>query len=216
MKRNTAVRTALAVLAAVTLTGGVIAHAQSPAAQSAQQPSKAAILTGNWAVDSSRTEIGFTVIHMGVNKVRGRFSEFDGAVKIDGAKPANSSVQFTIQAKSIDTGNTRRDAHLRNEDFFDVEKYPTITFKSTKVTPKDKGFTARGPLTMHGVTKVVELPFTVQGPDKGEQGEWRLGVDTSLKLDRTAYGLTWNRVVEGVSSVSNEVDIAIHLELVKK
>jgi polyisoprenoid-binding protein YceI len=176
----------------------------------------AAAATGTWGVDKTHTDIGFTIKHLAVSKVRGHFNDFDGTVVVNGAKPESSSVNFTIKAASIDTANAQRDGHLKSADFFDVDKYPEIAFKSTKITKTKKGFNATGQFTMHGVTKTIVLPFTVEGPIKGPDGALHLGVDTAVTLNRQDYGLTWSKMTEGVAMVSNEVDIAISLDLAKK
>lgn len=178
--------------------------------------SREELATGTWNVDRSQTQIGFTVSHLRLSRVSGRFKEYDGTVIADGKKPENSSVTFTIKAASIDTANTRRDDHLRGADFFDVTKYPDITFKSTKVQPRSRGgFNAIGTLTMHGVSKEVTLPFTVEGPVKGPGGTLQAGVDTRLRLSRRDYGLLWNSFIEGAAVLSDQIDINIHLALVK-
>ena len=175
----------------------------------------AASATGTWGVDKMHTDIGFTIKHLAVSKVRGHFNDFDGTVIVNGAKPENSSVNFAIKTASIDTANAQRDGHLKSADFFDAEKYPEITFKSTKIIKKKNGFTAMGLLTMHGVTRPVVLPFTAEGPVKGPDG-LHLGIDTELTINRADYGLTWSKMVEGVSMVANEVNITISLDLAKK
>jgi polyisoprenoid-binding protein YceI len=187
-----------------------------PAAAVAAVPTTVGAATGIWGVDKPHTDIGFTIKHLAVSKVRGHFNDFDGTVTVNGAKPEKSSVSFAIKTASIDTANAQRDGHLKSADFFDVEKYPEITFKSTKISKTRTGFTATGPLTMHGVTKTVVLPFTVEGPIKGPDGALHLGIDTTVTLDRQDYGLTWSKMVEGVSMVSNEVNITISLDLAKK
>lgn len=176
----------------------------------------AAMATGTWGVDKSHTDIGFTIKHLAVSKVRGHFNDFDGTVVVDGAQPEKSSVNFAIKTASIDTANAQRDGHLKGADFFDADKYPEITFKSTKISKTKKGFNATGQLTMHGVTKTVVLPFTVEGPVKGPDGTPHMGIDTTVTINRQDYGLTWSKMVEGVSMISNEVDITISLDLAKK
>ena len=177
--------------------------------------SKAELATGTWSVDKAHTDIAFTVAHLGVSKTRGSFTDFDGTVIADGKKPENSSIQFTIKTASINTGNSARDEHLRSKDFFETDKYPEITFKSTKVTKRKDGFTATGNLTMHGVTRQVSLPFTVTGPQKGFKGELHMGVETSVALNRKDYGLTWNNLVEGTQAVGDTVTVTISMELLK-
>ncbi|MBC8142378.1 MAG: YceI family protein [Armatimonadetes bacterium] len=176
---------------------------------------KAQLATGTWSVDKSHTDIGFSVTHLGVSKTRGAFTDFDGVIKADGAKPENSSVSFTIKTASVNTGNTQRDEHLRSKDFFDVATYPEITFKSTKIAKSKNGFVATGNLTMHGVTKTVALPFTVAGPAKGFKGELHMGVDTALTLSRKEYALLWPAPVEASGAVGDAVNITISMEMIK-
>jgi polyisoprenoid-binding protein YceI len=171
---------------------------------------------GNLGRRQVHTDIGFTIKHLAVSKVRGHFNDFDGTVVVNGAQPEKSSVTFAIKTASIDTANARRDGHLKGADFFDADKYPEITFKSTKISKTKKGFDATGQLTMHGITKTVVLPFTVEGPVKGPDGTPHMGIDTTVTINRQDYGLTWSKMVEGVSMISNEVDIAISLDLAKK
>jgi polyisoprenoid-binding protein YceI len=188
-----------------------------PAAAVVAAPTaSAAAATGTWGVDKSHTDIGFTIKHLAVSKVRGHFNDFDGTVIVNGAQPEKSSVSFAIKTASIDTANARRDDHLKAPDFFDAEKYPEITFKSTKISKTKRGFNATGLLTMRGVTKTVVLPFTVEGPIKGPDGALHMGIDTTVTLNRQDYGLNWSKMVEGVSMLSNDVNVAISLELIKK
>ena len=203
--------TALLLSPLVFSLGGVPAGAVAPA-----PAVSAAAATGTWGVDKMHTDIGFTIKHLAVSKVRGHFNDFDGTVIVNGAKPENSSVNFAIKTASIDTANAQRDGHLKSADFFDAEKYPEITFKSTKIIKKKNGFTATGLLTMHSVTRPVVLPFTAEGPVKGPDKALHLGIDTELTINRADYGLTWSKMVEGVSMVSNEVNITISLDLAKK
>jgi polyisoprenoid-binding protein YceI len=172
--------------------------------------------SGTWTVDPIHTVIGFSVTHLGVSKTRGKFNEFTGEARVDAKNPAKSFVNFTIQAASIDTGMKARDEHLRNADFFDVAKYPTITFQSTKIEKRGRSYQATGKLTMHGVTKVISFPFTITGPARGMQKEVRGGMEARLKLNRKDYGLTWNRLVEGSQAVGDIVSVEIDLEATKK
>lgn len=229
-KRNTmnasfspSAKAALAGMAATTLllsplallTLGAAAHPAAAAAP-AKGAANTEALTGAWGIDKPHSDINFTVTHLAVSKVHGRFDDFDGAVVSDAQKPQNSSVRFTIQAASIDTDQPQRDTHLKSADFFDVAKYPTITFQSSRVTRKGNGFVATGLLTLHGVSKPVVLPFTLSGPVKGPDGNLHLGVDTAVTLNRQDYGLAWSKMVEGVAMVGDDVNVTISLDLVKK
>lgn len=170
----------------------------------------------SWTVDKGHSTANFKIRHFTANVV-GQFRDFEGAINIDRANPKDSSVEFTIQAKSVDTGSERRDNHLRSADFFDVEKFPTITFKSTSVVPKAKDtYDVTGDLTMHGVTKRVTLPVTFLGFMKHPRGE-KAGFEIETTLNRKDYGVTWNRALdEGGFMLSDDVKVSINLEVDRK
>jgi polyisoprenoid-binding protein YceI len=170
-----------------------------------------------YSVDKAHSEVLFSVRHMGVSKVTGRFNEFTGAVNGDPAKPQEASVEFTIKATSIDTNDAGRDKHLRSADFFDVEKFPEISFKSSKITAKGQNrFDVTGTLTLHGVAKEVTLPVTLAGPVKDPRGNEKVGFETTTNLNRKDYGITWNLALDaGGVVVSDEVQISINLEAAK-
>ncbi|HEX6097520.1 MAG TPA: YceI family protein [Thermoanaerobaculia bacterium] len=169
-----------------------------------------------WTVDKSHSTANFKIRHFTANVV-GAFNDFDGTITLDRANPAKSSVEFTIQAASIDTNSENRDKHLRSADFFETEKFPTITFKSTAVAPKGKdAFDVTGDLTMHGVTKRVTLPVTFGGFMKTQRGE-KAGFEIETTLNRKDYGITWNRALdEGGFMLSDDVKVTINLEMNKK
>lgn len=169
-----------------------------------------------WTVDKNHSSAQFKIRHMMANVV-GSFRDFDGSVNIDRKNPAASTVEFTIQAKSIDTGSTNRDEHLRSADFFDVAKYPTITFKSTSVKPNSQTeFDVTGDLTMHGVTKRVTLPVTFLGFARTARGE-KAGFEIETKINRKDFGIEWNRALdEGGVLLGDEVKVTINLEVDKK
>lgn len=171
--------------------------------------------TRTLAVDKTHSEVTFQVRHL-VTKVRGHFSDFSGTIAFDAANPAESSVSFTIQTASIDTATADRDTHLRSEDFFFVEKYPTITFTSSAVTPKGDGvFDVRGTLTIRGVAKEITLPVTYLGEAKDPWGAARFGFEAETTLNRKDYGLTWNAALEtGGFLVGDEVKIAASIQAV--
>ena len=209
------IRTRLALLslaAALALAAPVQTVSAAPQAGAA---SKAKIVTGTYTIEKPHTDIAFTVTHMGITKTHGSFTDYDGAITADGTNPEKSSVTFTIKAASINTGDTGRDGHLKSKDFFDVDKYPTITFKSTKIVKTAVGFVAIGDFTMHGVTKTIRLPFAVTGPQTGMDKKTHIGVDSTLVIDRKEYGLTWNAVIEGTKAVGDDVTITISMDLVK-
>jgi polyisoprenoid-binding protein YceI len=169
-----------------------------------------------FSVDKNHSTATFKVRHM-VSNVVGQFRDFTADVNLDRANPAKSSVAFTIQSTSIDTGNANRDTHLRSPDFFDVEKFPTISFKSTSVTAKSKNdFDVTGDLTMHGVTKRVTLPVTFLGFAKTPKGE-KAGFELETTLNRKDFGVIWNKNLdEGGMLLGDDVKVSINLEMDKK
>jgi polyisoprenoid-binding protein YceI len=170
-----------------------------------------------FTIDKTHSDVSFTVRHF-VSKVHGRFGNFEGAIQIDAAKPDASSVAFTIKAASISTNDDKRDTHLRSPDFFDAEKFPDITFKSTKVAAagKDK-YDVTGTLTMHGVSKEITIPVAFLGYAKDPWGNERAGFDLSTKLNRKDYGINWNKVLDaGGTMLGDDVDVSVSLETVKK
>jgi polyisoprenoid-binding protein YceI len=168
--------------------------------------------TESFVFDKPHTKVGFQIRHW-LTKVDGRFRDFDGKIAIDRSMPANSSVDVTIQAASIDTGQERRDNHLRSADFFDVEKYPTITFKSSKVVPKGKDlYEVTGDLTMHGVTKTLVVPVKHTGfLNLGKQE--KAGFEIVLPINRKDFGIVWNRTADqGGVMLGDDVEIDVLVE----
>jgi len=170
----------------------------------------------SWQIDSAHSEIQFKVRHMMANVV-GQFRDFDGRISIDRANPAGSSVEFTIQTASIDTGNAKRDDHLRTPDFFDAAKFPTISFKSTSVAKKSESeYAVTGDLTMHGVTKRVTLPVAFLGFGKTARGE-KAGFEIETTVNRKDYGIVWNKTLdEGGLLLGEDVKVTINLEVDRK
>ena len=172
-----------------------------------------------WDIDSAHSGVHFAVRHMMIATVRGEFRKVTGTITLDEKEFSKSSVEAVIDATTIDTREERRDNDLRSANFFDVAKFPTITFKSRSVTRLGKGkFKVAGDLTMHGVTKDVVLDVEgldtqVNDPRRGP----KMGASATTQIKRSDFGLTWNRVIEtGGVAVSDEVAIIIDLELVKK
>ena len=162
--------------------------------------------------DPNHSSVGFKIRHL-FSDVAGRFNEFSGKVTVDPEKPENSVVEATIQTKSIDTANAKRDQHLQAADFFNAEKNPTITFKSKKVViTGEKTATVTGDLTMNGITKEVPLTVTFLGKGKGMGGGEVSGWSATTELDRTEFGLTWDKVIEGTKVVANKVKVDIQIE----
>ncbi|MEV5888296.1 YceI family protein [Nonomuraea fuscirosea] len=168
---------------------------------------------GTYNLDVAHTSIGFVVKHMMVSKVRGRFEKFEGAVTI-AENPLESTAELTIQTESITTGVADRDGHLRSDDFLSVEKFPTITFKSTRVTGhKGDEFTVVGDLTIRDVTKEVELTVEYGGAGTNPWGQAVWGYTISTEFDREDFGLTWNQALEtGGVLVGKKVKIEIEGE----
>jgi polyisoprenoid-binding protein YceI len=176
-----------------------------------------ALAADTWTVDKNHSEVSFQVKHM-MARVRGGFNDFSGTIVADPAKPEASSVEFTIKTASIDTNNENRDKHLRSADFFDAEKNPDITFKSTKVVAKGKDkYDVTGTFTMHGVTKEVTLPVTFLGAMKDPRGNEKAGFETGVTLNRKDYGIVWNQALDsGGFVLGDDVTVSINLETAKK
>lgn len=166
-----------------------------------------------FAIDKTHSEAIFQVRHL-VTKVRGRFTDLGGSIAFDEAAPERSTVAFTIQAASIDTGTPDRDAHLRSEDFFHVEQHPAITFVSTGITALGGGaFEVTGDLTMRGVTKRIALPVTYLGKARDPWGNEKIGFETETTVNRKDYGLMWNAALEtGGFLVGDEVKISVSIQ----
>lgn len=168
-------------------------------------------------IDSAHSRVGFAVKHMVVATVRGEFEAFEGAVDVDLEELTNSSVEVTIDATSVDTGEADRDEHLRSADFFDVANHPRLTFETTAIERDGDGLVAVGDLTIRGVTKPVRMPIEVAGPIQDPWGNTRLGVSGRLTIDRTDFGLNYNRALEaGGLVVGREVDVEIDVELIRR
>ena len=168
-----------------------------------------------YRIDKAHSEAIFQVRHL-VTKVRGRFTDFEGTIEYNEANPDQSSVNFTIQATSVDTAEPDRDKHLRTADFFDVEQFPTITFRSTRITRRGNDtFDVTGQLTMHGVTREVVLPVAHMGKAKDPWGGERIGFEAETTLNRKDYGLNWNAMLEaGGFLVGDEVKITLSIQAV--
>lgn len=180
----------------------------------------ALVHAAEYDIDPAHSSASFTVKHMMVSNVRGEFRKVEG--KASWSKPdlSDASVDVTIDASSIDTRDAKRDAHLKSADFFDVQKFPTLTFKSKKVEKgKQAGHvTLVGDLTIHGVTKQVAFDVTGPSPEmKAPWGQIRVGAEASAKINRKDFGLTWNKALEaGGVLVGDDVNIDFAVELVKK
>ena len=171
-----------------------------------------------WDIDSSHSSVTFSVRHMMVSNVKGEFGKITGAVSYDADKPETSTVDATVDATTINTRDPKRDGHLKSPDFFDVAKFPTLTFKSKKVAKAGTGLKLTGDLTMHGVTK--EVTFDVTGPVapiKDGFGGVRSGATATTKVNRKDFGLTWNKAMEaGGVLVGEDIAVTLELELTQK
>jgi len=175
-------------------------------------------MKATYTIDPAHSGAHFTVRHLMITNVRGSFKKVTGTVVYDPENPADSTVQAEIDASSISTNEDQRDAHLRSADFLDVEKFPTITFRSTKIDPAGEGeWKVTGDLTIHGVTRPVVLK--VEGPGaeaKDPWGNFRAGASATTKIKRSDFGLTWNAALEtGGFVVGDELKIELELSLVK-
>ncbi|WP_375490599.1 YceI family protein [uncultured Jatrophihabitans sp.] len=174
-------------------------------------------LTGTYTIDPAHSRFGFVARHAMVTKVRGGFNEFEGTTHIDGDDPSKSDVNITLQVKSVDTRNEQRDGHLRTNDFFDVETYPTITFRSTSIE-HDGGndFQVTGDLTIKDVTKSVTIPLEFQGSAKDPFGNDRIGFEGSLPVVRSEYNIAFNAALEtGGVLVSDKVTLEFEISAIK-
>jgi polyisoprenoid-binding protein YceI len=170
--------------------------------------------TGTYNFDKNHSFISFRVRHMGLSEVPGFFRDFKGSVSYNAEDVTKSSVEFTAQAKSIDTGVAPRDNHLRTADFFDVEKYPEIAFKSTKVEKKGKNLLVTGDFTMKGVTKSLTIPFQIAGwlPADDHSGG-KMGIAAETTVNRRDYGVNWGtNLPSGIPVVSDDVKIVLQIE----
>jgi polyisoprenoid-binding protein YceI len=174
-------------------------------------------LTGTYTLDPAHTRIGFVARHAMVTKVRGSFDEFAGTAVLDGANPANSRVEVTIEAASIDTRNAQRDEHLRGNDFLAMQEYPKITFASTGVRQAgETTFEVTGDLTIKGVTNSITIPFEFEGAAKDPFGNERVGFEGSVAINRKDYGVTWNAALEGGGVlVSDKVTLEFEISAIK-
>lgn len=178
--------------------------------------SPAAVST--WKIDPVHSIAEFRVRHLMISNVRGQFTGVSGSLTYNEADPAQSKVEASIEVSTIDTRDSQRDTHLKSPDFFDAEAFPTLSFRSTRVSRRSDGkLTVSGPLTIHGVTK--DADFAVEGPTAPVKDPWgneRIGIHASTKINRTDYGLNFNAALEtGGVMVGEEVSITLELEFVK-
>jgi polyisoprenoid-binding protein YceI len=173
--------------------------------------------TNTWNIDATHSGINFTIRHMVVAKVRGRFAKYTGTVQLDENDLTRSVVEATIDASSIDTGTPQRDEHLRSADFFDVAKFPELRFRSTRIEKvEDALYRVVGDLTIRDVTREVSLDVEYGGQAKDPWGNARSGFVAKTAIDRKDFGLKWNQALEaGGVLVADRVDIELDVQAVK-
>jgi polyisoprenoid-binding protein YceI len=169
----------------------------------------------NWTLDPAHTGIHFMARHMVFTKVRGSFKTFQGTLSLDEADLTKSKVEVTIDAASVDTGEPKRDGHLKSPDFFDVEKFPSLTFKSKSIAKRGKDYAVTGDLTIHGVTKEVVLDAEFEGKGKDPWGNEKTAFSAKTTVNREDFGLKWNQVLEaGGVLVSSKIEIELDVQAV--
>ena len=167
--------------------------------------------TGTWQIDAVHSEVSFSVRHMMVSKVRGHFTDFEGTI-VTAEVPSDSSVTATIKLDSIDTRNQQRDGHIRSADFFDVDKHPTMTYRSTSLVAKGEDWTLQGELSLHGVTKSVPLNLELNGFTADPYGGQRAGFSATAEINRRDFGVDISMPMDGGGVVVGD-KIAITLEI---
>lgn len=177
----------------------------------------AAFAAETFVVDKYHSEATFQIRHL-ITRVSGKFNEVSGSINVDRSNPTVSSVEFTIKTASIDTGVAPRDNDLRGANFFEVDKYPEITFKSTNIKPSGKKdvYDVTGTFTMHGVTKTITIPVEFLGFAKDPQGKERAGFVAHTSLNRQDYGIKWNKALDnGGALLGDDVDITVNVDAAK-
>ncbi|MDT4894690.1 MAG: hypothetical protein QOE97_3725 [Pseudonocardiales bacterium] len=170
--------------------------------------------TGTWQIDAVHSDVSFSVRHMMVSKVRGQFTEFEGTI-VTAENPNDSSVTATIKLDSIDTRNEQRDNHIRSADFFEVESYPTMTYRSTKLSGNGENWTLEGELTLHGVTRPVALELELNGFTADPYGGQRAGFSARAEINRRDFGIDISMPMDGGGVVvGDKVTITLEIEAV--
>ncbi|MEU2879891.1 YceI family protein [Streptomyces sp. NPDC007070] len=192
------------------------ATAAAPEAPAAVNPDLAA-LTGDYTIDPAHSTLGFTARHAMVTNVKGRFTEFTGALHLDGADPAASTAALDIAMDSIDTGSADRDGHLKSADFFKTEEFPSMTFRSTRAEALGgDDYRITGDLTILGVTKPVTIDLEFNGAAKDPFGNERVGFEGKTEILRSEWGLTWNAALEtGGVLVSDKIKLNFDISAIK-
>jgi polyisoprenoid-binding protein YceI len=169
-----------------------------------------------WSVDPEHSTIEFRVAHMLVSKTTGHFTDYDGFIDMDPEAETVKAIEATIKTASVNTNHEKRDAHLRNADFFDVEKYPTMTYRMRDYKKTSEGYQAVGELTLRGVTKDITLTGNFNGVAKDPSGKSRAGFNAEGKLNRKDFGMVWSKTLDGGGLVvGDEVSIKLDIECIK-
>ncbi|GAA2031966.1 YceI family protein [Catenulispora yoronensis] len=177
-----------------------------------------ASLTGEYTFDTAHSTVGFIARHAMVTKVRGGFNEFEGTIHIDGASPDKSSAEASVTVASVDTRNEQRNGHLLSGDFFEQDKYPVMSFKSTGVSAKgDDQFVLHGDLTVKDVTKPIDFEVEFLGTTVDPYGNTRIGFEAKTTVSRKEFGMTWNAALEtGGVLVSDKIQIELEISAIKQ
>ncbi|WP_405555156.1 YceI family protein [Streptomyces canus] len=174
-------------------------------------------LTGDYTIDASHSTIGFTVRHAMVTNVKGKFDEFSGSLHLDGGDPSASTASIDVKMDSIDTGSADRDGHLKSADFFKIEEFPTMTFRSTKAEALgDEDYRITGDLTILGTTKSLTIDLEFNGAAKDPFGNERVGFEGKAEIKRSEWGLTWNAALEtGGVLISDKIKLSFDISAIK-
>lgn len=179
-------------------------------------PTLAQAEPARWNVDPEHSTIEFRVVHMLVSKTTGHFTEYQGFIDMDAEAETVKAIEAAIKTASVNTNHAKRDAHLRNADFFDVEKYPTMTYRMKQYQKTADGYQAVGELTLHGVTKDITLTGNFNGVAKDPWGNLRAGFNAEGKLNRKDFGMVWSKTLDGGGLVvGDEVLIKLDIECIK-
>ena len=177
-------------------------------------PALPGLVAGTWVIDAAHSDVAFKVRHLMVSKVRGQFTRFEGTITV-GREPSDSSVVATIDMSSVDTSNEERDGHLRSADFFDVERFPTMTYRSTGVRPEGDGYVVSGILALHGMTKPVDLIVEFNGVSNDPWGGVRAGFSATTEINRREFGMDLSLPLAGGGVVvGDKINVSLEIEAV--
>ncbi|MEV7287580.1 YceI family protein [Streptomyces sp. NPDC093252] len=174
-------------------------------------------LTGEYTLDPAHTTIGFTARHAMVTNVKGKFLDFTGTLHLDGSDPAKSTAVIDVKMESVDTGNADRDGHLKSSDFFKIDEFPTMSFRSTQAEALgDEDYRITGDLSVLGVTKPITIDLEFNGAAKDPFGNERVGFEGKTEIKRSEWGLTWNAALEtGGFLVSDKIKLIFDISAIK-